>query len=276
MEKSIGIFDSGIGGLTVLKEIIKVLPTENTIYLGDTARVPYGTKSAQTIKRYTLEDAHFLINQGIKLLVVACNTASAVCTSFLRENLDVPIVEVIGPGAKKAAASTKLGKVGVIGTEATIRSGAYTSQIKNINPEIEVLSKSCPLFVPLVEETCNDGDDESFLCELKTLTVSRYLKVLKEKGVDTLVLGCTHYPLLKETIDTFMGEQVKLIDSAEETAKEVLRVIQEMRLDNHTNNKCQHKYFVTDAPDRFIKLGMRFLGKELEEVEQIEVKVILD
>jgi len=272
IESSIGIFDSGIGGLTVLREIIKVLPYENTIYLGDTARVPYGTKSAQTVKRYALEDAQFLISQGIKLLVIACNTASAICTSFLRENLNLPIVEVIGPGAKKAAASTKLGRVGVIGTEATIKSGAYTSQIKNINPDIEVFSKACTLFVPLIEETWNDEEDASFLHELKTLAVRRYLKRLKEKGIDTLILGCTHYPLLKETIDTFMGEQVKLIDSAEEIAQEVLKVMSEEDLCNRSDNKGHHKYFVTDAPDRFIELGMRFLGTEMDEVEQIEVK----
>lgn len=272
IERSIGIFDSGIGGLTVLREIIRVLPSENTIYLGDTARVPYGTKSASTINRYALEDAQFLISQGIKLLVVACNTASAICTPFLRDNLNLPIVEVIGPGAKKAAASTTLRRVGVIGTEATIKSGAYAFQIKNINPDIEVFSKACPLFVPLVEETWNDGEDEFFLRDLKTLTVKRYLKILKGKGVDTLVLGCTHYPLLKETIDTFMGEHVKLIDSAEETAKEVLKVLREMGLCNRTDNKSQHKYFVTDTPDRFIELGMRFLCTELEEVKKIEVK----
>jgi len=272
VEKSIGIFDSGIGGLTVLKEIVKVLPSENTIYLGDTARVPYGTKSDQTIKRYAFEDAQFLINQGIKLLVIACNTASAICTSFLREDLNLPIVEVIGPGAKKAAASTKLGRVGVIGTEATIKSGAYTSQIKTINPNIEVFSKACPFFVPLVEEAWDNGEDEFNLCELKTLTVKRYLKMLKEKRIDTLVLGCTHYPLLKETISKFMGEHVALVDSAEEIAKEVLKVMREEELCNRSDNKGQHKYFVTDTPDRFIELGKRFLGTELEEVKQIEVK----
>lgn len=272
VEKSIGIFDSGIGGLTVVKEIINVLPSENTIYLGDTARVPYGTKSSQTIKRYALEDAQFLLNQGIKLLVIACNTASSVGTSFLKERLNMPIVEVIGPGARKAAASTRIGKVGVIGTEATIRSGAYTSQIKKINPDIEVVSKPCPLFVPLAEETWEDGKDESFLSQLKALAAERYLTEFKEKGIDTLVLGCTHYPLLKCTIDAFMGEKVILVDSAEETAKEVSRVMKEMSLNNKLNTKGQHKYFVTDAPERFTKLGMRFLDAKLEEVQQIEVK----
>ncbi len=272
VEKSIGIFDSGIGGLTVVKEIAKLLPSENTNYLGDTARVPYGTKSAETITRYAFEDAHFLLNRGVKLLVVACNTASSVCTSFLKEKLDIPIVEVIGPGAKKAAVSTRKGKVGVIGTEATIRTGAYTSQIKSINPDIDVMSKPCPLFVPLAEETWNDGRDESYLFQLKALAAERYLTEFKEKGIDTLVLGCTHYPLLKNTIEAFMGEKVTLIDSAEETAKEVLRVINEMKLNNPSDIKGEHKYFVTDAPDRFTKLGTRFLDAQLEEVQQIEIK----
>lgn len=271
MESSIGLFDSGIGGLTVLKEIIKALPSENTIYLGDTARVPYGTKSAQTIKRYALEDANFLINQGIKLLVIACNTAASVSTVFLKEKLDLPIVEVIGPGARRAAEATIQGKIGVIGTEATIRSGAYASQIKQCNPDIDVMSKPCPLFVPLVEETWDEGKDENYLSRLKDLAAERYLKEFKDKGVDTLVLGCTHYPLLKGAIDNFMGNEVTLIDSAEETAKEVLKVLTEMKLCSSGNTKGKHKYFVTDVSDRFIKLGMRFLGKELAEVKKIEV-----
>ena len=274
LEKSIGIFDSGIGGLTVLKEIVKVLPSEEITYLGDTARVPYGTKSAETIKRYALEDARFLINQGIELLVVACNTASSIAIPFLREKLDIPIVEVIGPGAKRAAATTRLRKVGVIGTEATIKSRAYATMIKSFNKEIDVISKACPLFVPLVEETWDDGEDESYLRELKTITVKRYLEEIKGKGIDTLVLGCTHYPLLKDTIDSFMGERVKLIDSAEETAKEVLQLIEGMKLRNHSTRKGHCKYFVTDAPERFVKLGKRFLGTELEDVKQVEVKFL--
>ena len=274
LEKSIGIFDSGIGGLTVLKEIIRLLPAEQIIYLGDTARVPYGTKSAETIKRYALEDAQFLIHQGIKLLVVACNTASSISIPSLRNKLDVPIVEVIGPGAKKAAATTRLRKVGVIGTEATIKSDAYANQIKIFDRDIDVISKACPLFVPLVEETWDDGEDEAYLRELKTITVKRYLEALKGKGIDTLVLGCTHYPLLKDMIDNFMGEKVKLVDSAEETAKEVLEIIEGMKMRNHSTRRGHCKYFVTDAPERFIKLGKRFLGTELEDVKQVEVKFL--
>jgi glutamate racemase len=272
LEKSLGIFDSGIGGLTVLKEIIRVLPNENAIYLGDTARVPYGTKSASTIKRYAFEDAQFLIEQGIKLLVVACNTASANATSFLRERLDIPIVEVIQPGARKAAETTRIGKVGVIGTEATIKSGAYAAHIKSINPSIQVFSKPCPLFVPLTEESWHGDDDEAFLSDLKSLTIQRYLGALQEKGIDTLVLGCTHYPLLKDAIDEFMGDAVTLIDSAEETAQEVLGVLDDMQLSKPPHGKGCQKYFVTDVADRFITLGSRFLGKPLEEVQEVEIK----
>lgn len=272
MEKSIGIFDSGIGGLTVLKEIIEVLPHENTIYLGDTARVPYGTKSAPTIKRYALEDAQFLINQGIKIIVVACNTASANATSFLQDRFNIPILEVIRPGAEKAAKSTVSGKVGVIGTEATIKSDAYAAHIRRINPDIEVFSKSCPLFVPLVEETWSNPQDESALSEIKTRTVKRYLDEFTGRGIDTLVLGCTHYPLLKETIDAFMGDGVKLVDSAIETAQDVVRVLNDMNLSSNAAEEAQHQYFVTDAPERFRTLGTRFLGKPLEYVKQIEIK----
>ncbi len=272
MEKSIGIFDSGIGGLTVLKEILEVLPHENTIYLGDTARVPYGTKSAPTIKRYALEDAQFLINHGIKIIVVACNTASANATSFLQDRFNLPILEVIRPGAEKAAKSTRSGKVGVIGTEATIKSNAYAAHIRHINPDIEVFSKSCPLFVPLVEETWSDPEDESALSDIKSRTVKRYLDEFSDREIDTLVLGCTHYPLLKETIDAFMGEGVKLIDSAIETAQDVVRVLNDMKLCSNTAQEAQHQYFVTDAPERFRTLGTRFLGKPLERVQQIEIK----
>lgn len=270
-EKSIGIFDSGIGGLTVLKEIVRVLPAEPTIYLGDTARVPYGTKSPETIKRYALEDAQFLIHQGIKLLVVACNTASSISIPLLRDKLDVPIVEVIGPGAKKAASTTRVGKVGVIGTEATIKSNAYAKQIKRFNRDVEVISKACPLFVPLAEESWDDGDDGQYLEHLKAVAVKRYLQPLKEKGIDTLVLGCTHYPLLKDAIDGFMGEGVQLVDSAEETAQEVWALIKAQNLHHRSSSKGYCKYFVTDAAERFIKLGKRFLGTELDDVKQVEV-----
>jgi glutamate racemase len=271
VEKSIGIFDSGIGGLTVLKELCRVLPHEKLVYLGDTARVPYGTKSSETIKRYAMEDALFLVKQGIKLLVVACNTASANATAYLKEKLSLPIVEVIGPGARQAVESTRVGRVGIIGTEATVRSNAYAAEIRRINSGIEVLSRSCPLFVPLVEENWETADDEAYLEELKALAVRRYLGIFKERGIDTLVLGCTHYPLLKGTIARFMGADVSLVDSARETAREVFRVLQETRLMADGEGTVSPRFFVTDAPDRFMRLGTLFLGTEVEEVKQVEI-----
>lgn len=271
MEQAIGIFDSGIGGLTVLKELCRVLPHEKLMYLGDTARVPYGTKSSDTIRRYALEDALFLVKQGIKLLVVACNTASANATAYLKEKLSIPIVEVIGPGARQAARSTRVGRVGVIGTEATVRSNAYAAEIKRIDPGIEVLSRSCPLFVPLVEENWNGPEDEAYLEELKSLTAKRYLGAFKEQGIDTLVLGCTHYPLLKDTIARFMGPAVSLVDSAQETAREVHDVLQGMQLLSAGRDTVPPLYFVTDAPDRFMRLGTRFLGTAVEQVQQVEM-----
>ena len=179
---------------------------------------------------------------------------------------------MIRPGAEKAAKSTRSGKVGIIGTEATIKSNAYAAHIRHINPDIEVFSKSCPLFVPLVEETWSDPEDESALSDIKSRTVKRYLDEFSDREIDTLVLGCTHYPLLKETIDAFMGEGVKLIDSAIETAQDVVRVLNDMKLCSNTAQEAQHQYFVTDAPERFRTLGTRFLGKPLERVQQIEIK----
>jgi glutamate racemase len=202
--KAIGIFDSGVGGLTVLREIIKALPQEDTVYLGDTARVPYGTKSPETVVRFARQISSFLVSRDIKLLVVACNTASAVSLEALQAEFDIPIVGVIEPGAFQAAAVTKNGKVGVIGTAGTIRSSAYTKAIKRINPDIEVITAECPMFVPLAEEGWVDN-------AVARMTAEIYLKNLQSSAVDTLVLGCTHYPLLKGIISEVMGESVKLV-----------------------------------------------------------------
>jgi len=263
--KAIGIFDSGVGGLTVLREIIKVLPQEDTVYLGDTARVPYGTKSPETVVRFARQITSFLVSRDIKLLVVACNTASAVSLEALQAEFDIPIVGVIEPGAVQAAAVTKSGKVGVIGTAGTIRSSAYTKAIKRINPDIEVVTAECPMFVPLAEEGWIDND-------VARLTAEIYLKNLKASGVDTLVLGCTHYPLLKGIISEVMGETVKLVDSAEETARvvrEILAARGETRPDPERGN---HHFFVTDVPAGFIRVGNRFLGGTLGDVYQVNLE----
>ncbi len=263
--KAIGIFDSGIGGLTVLKELVRAMPQEDTVYLGDTARVPYGAKSPETVTRYSVEIASFLVKREIKLLVVACNTASAVSLETLQERFPIPIVGVIDPGARRAAAVTRNGKVGVIGTEATIKSSAYTRAIKRMNPAIEVITRACPLFVPLAEEGWTSN-------EVARLTAQSYLEELKESGVDTLVLGCTHYPLLKEIIAQVMGEKVRLVDSAEETARTVADILRSRELLRPAAEKGNHHYYVTDVPAGFIRVGNRFLGGKLEDVHQVNLE----
>ncbi|WP_243371010.1 glutamate racemase [Geotalea sp. SG265] len=262
--KAIGIFDSGVGGLTVLKEIIKVLPQEDTIYLGDTARVPYGTKSPETVTRYSRQITSFLVSRDIKMLVVACNTASAVSLAALKKEFSIPIVGVIEPGARRAAAVTRSGKVGVIGTAGTIKSSAYAKAIKRINPEIEVVTRACPLFVPLAEEGWIDN-------EVARLTAQAYLKGLKEEAVDTLVLGCTHYPILKGIIAEVMGDGVTLVDSAEETAFTVAEILGKKSLLRPSSEKGNHHFFVTDVPAGFIRVGNRFLGERLGDVYQVNL-----
>jgi len=263
--KAIGIFDSGVGGLTVLREIIKALPQEDTIYLGDTARVPYGTKSPETVVRFARQITSFLVSRDIKLLVVACNTASAVSLDALQAEFNIPIVGVIEPGAVQAAAVTKNGKVGVIGTAGTIRSSAYTKAIKRINPDIEVITAECPMFVPLAEEGWLDN-------EVARLTAEIYLKNLKDSGVDTLVLGCTHYPLLKGMISQVMGEDVNLVDSAEETARVVREILVARGGIRPDQERGNHHFFVTDIPAGFIRVGNRFLGGALGDVYQVDLE----
>ena len=262
--KAIGIFDSGVGGLTVLKEVVRTLPQEDTIYLGDTARVPYGTKSPETVVRYSRQIARYLYSRDIKLLVVACNTASAVALAALQQEFDIPVVGVIEPGALAAAKATRSGKVGVIGTAATVASSAYTKAIKRINPEIEVVDRACPLFVPLAEEGWVDN-------EVARLTAAIYLEDLKNKGVDTLVLGCTHYPILKDVIAQAMGPGVTLVDSAEETALTVSGILSERGLLRPKGERGNHHYYVTDIPAGFIRVGNRFLGGELGDVYQVSL-----
>jgi len=263
--KAIGIFDSGVGGLTVLREVMKALPQEDTIYLGDTARVPYGTKSPETVVRFARQITSFLVNRDIKLLVVACNTASAVSLDELKAEFPIPIVGVIEPGALRAASVTTSGRVGVIGTAGTIRSSAYTKAIKRINPDIEVITAECPMFVPLAEEGWVDN-------EVARLTASIYLKGLRDKGVDTLVLGCTHYPLLKGIISEAMGEGVTLVDSAAETARVVKGILEANGAVRPVHEKGNHHYFVTDVPAGFIRVGNRFLGGDLGDVYQVSLE----
>ena len=259
----IGVFDSGIGGLTVLKEVFRVLPRESTLYLGDTARVPYGIRSAGTVTRYSFENTAFLVTKGIKLLVVACNTVSAVSLGAIREKLSIPVIGVIEPGARAAARATRNGKVGVIGTEATINSGAYTGSIKAVDSSIDVYGLPCPLFVPLVEEGLTDD-------EITFMVAERYLAGMKGSGIDTLVLGCTHYPLLKRVIGRVMGDSTVLIDSAVETVREVEEALRrnDARGDSEKSSRA---FYVTDGPEKFRRVGERFLGEKIGEIEKIDI-----
>jgi glutamate racemase len=256
-KKPIGVFDSGIGGLTVLKEVARLLPGEDTVYLGDTARVPYGSKSRETIRRYSLEIAEFLIrNDGIKLLIIACNTASAYALPMLKKRLQIPVVGVIEPGAESAARATRTRKVGIIGTEGTIKSSAYKDAIRRIDPRIRTYALACPMFVPLVEEGWTDD-------KITKLVVERYLGPMKTRGIDSLVLGCTHYPLLKKCIARFMGADCLLIDSATATAVKVRGLLKGLGLADDSKKRAFHKFYATDSPERFVAVGRRFLGARL-------------
>ncbi|MCX8033995.1 MAG: glutamate racemase [Thermodesulfovibrio sp.] len=263
-DKPIGIFDSGVGGLTVLKEIYKLLPNENLIYLGDTARVPYGIRSPETVIKYSLECAEFLYKKGIKLLVLACNTSSSISLDTLRKNFDIPIIGVIEPGARKALEVTKNNKIGVIGTEATIQSKSYHLTIKSLNPDIFVISKACPLFVPIVEEGILEG-------AIADLIIERYLKEIKKIGIDTLILGCTHYPLLKKAIKKYMKD-INLVDSAEAVAQDVKRLLIEKKFLNNQKSENTKIFYVTDAPDRFKKIGEIFLNFEIDTIYKISLE----
>jgi glutamate racemase len=258
--RPIGIFDSGVGGLTVLSEVEKVLPGEEIVYFGDTARVPYGTKSKETVTKFSVENVEFLMKHNVKLVLVACNTASSLSLDFLKRCFRVPIIGVIAPGARNAVNSTRNNRIGVVGTNATIVSGAYEKEIKKISRRIAVYSKSCPLFVPLVEE---GWIGERVTCEVASI----YLKGLKSKGVDTLILGCTHYPLLKDIIKKFMGSKVSLIDSAREVAKEARSILDASGLLNENPGLKKHKFFVSDEPGPFIRLSGRFLKREIKCVK---------
>lgn len=264
IEKPIGFFDSGIGGLTVLKEVFSVLPEENTLYLGDTARVPYGIRSAETVIRYSFENTDFLVSKGVKLLVIACNTASAVSLEEIKKRLHVPVIGVIEPGSRAAVRATRNKKIGVIGTEATINSSAYSRTIRQMDSSIEVFGLPCPLFVPLVEEGFTDD-------EVAEMVAERYLKGLMEKGIDTLVLGCTHYPLLKGVISRLMGDGIVLIDSAKETALEIRDTLVRDGMLSGTIMEPSRMFFVTDAPERFVRVGERFLGNKIEHIQKINI-----
>jgi glutamate racemase len=256
----VGVFDSGIGGLTVAQEVIRQLPHESVIYFGDTARVPYGPKSPETVQRYSREIAAFLSDQGVKSIVIACNTATAHALSVLRDEMDMPVIGVVEPGARAAVAATKQGHIGVIGTVGTIKSGAYERAIRALNPDVRITPRACPLLVPLIEEGWTDHD-------ATRLVLREYLEPLIAADIDTLVLGCTHYPLLKPLLRELLGPDVRLIDSAEETAAETARTLNATQLAAADVAEPSYRFIASDDPLMFLQLGQRFLGGTMEGVE---------
>lgn len=260
----IGVFDSGIGGLTVVSALRRLLPNESIFYLGDTARVPYGGKSATTVQRYSLEIAGLLLRENAKTVVVACNTASALALSELEKTLPVPVTGVILPGARAAIAKTRTGHVGVIGTRATIKSGAYERALRTLHSDVRITARACPLLVPLIEEGWleNSITDE---------IIMQYLEPLLADGVDTLVLGCTHYPLLRNEIARLVGEQVALVDSAQNCALAVRDLLEAEKLAAPSGNAGTLRVALTDPPDAFLRVAREALQLEVGEVELREV-----
>ena len=263
----IGIFDSGIGGLTVVKSVDSTFANENIVYFGDTARVPYGSKSNSTVIEYSIQDANFLINKNVKLIVVACNTASSVALDNLRDRFDVPVIGMIEPGAKAAIKSTKTKKIGVIGTDATISNSAYSNVLLQMDDSLEVYEKSCPLFVPLAEEGWTNHKATKLIAE-------EYLCELREKEIDTLILGCTHYPILKEIIQEVIGKNVSLIDSGSAASVEVKAYLEGRGIKNNSNNLGYHEYYVSDVPKKFKLIAERFLGKAVDHVKKVDLDEI--
>jgi len=262
---AIGVFDSGVGGLTVFQQIAERLPGESLIYLGDTARVPYGTKSADTVIKYAVNCSSRLMREGVKLIVVACNTASAYALTELQDQLSVPVLGVIEPGARRAAEATRNNAVGVIGTAGTIASGAYQQVLRELAPELQVWTKACPLFVPLAEEGWTEGD-------VPQRVAREYLDELLRHDIDTLVLGCTHYPLLKKTLGAVAGDRVRLVDSAQSTAEVVAEIVEAMGLAGDEDEPPFYRYLVTDDPASFRTTGTRFLERDIHEIEWVDIR----
>lgn len=263
----VGVFDSGVGGLTVAREIMRNLPSEKIVYFGDTARVPYGNKSRDTVLRYSRQIVRFLKEQGVKAIVVACNTASAFALDVIRQEEEIPILGVIEPGARVAAEKTENKRVGVIGTLGTVGSGIHESFLKRFDPSITVIGRACPLFVPLVEE--------GWLHDPVTLEVAgRYLQELKDRKIDTLILGCTHYPLIRSTIAEVMGEGVRLVNPAYETALELLRLLKEKDLLSSGTGREEfpYRFYVSDLADKFKDFASSILPYDVEMTRKIDIE----
>lgn len=264
----IGVFDSGVGGLTVAREIMRNIPEEHIVYFGDTARVPYGSKSRNTILRYSRQIIRFLKTRQVKAIVVACNTASAYALEEIRKELEIPIIGVVKPGAKVACQATRNGNIGVIATDATIQSGIYTDFIRDQDSGIQVIGKACPLFVPLVEEGWLDDPVTVQIAE-------RYLQEMKESNIDTLILGCTHYPLLRSTVGEIMGTRVQLVNPAYETALELKRLLKDEGLSNSGTGREEtdrYQFYVSDASEKFIQVANSIIPYDIETTKQINIE----
>lgn len=266
-KRPIGVFDSGLGGLTCVKEILKIMPNENVIYFGDTGRVPYGTRSRETLIKYVRQDIRFLQSLDIKAIIIACGTASSAALPWLADEVSTEILGVLKPAASAAVKATKNGRIGVLGTTATVRYGKYVENIKAICPEAEVFQKACPMFVPLVENGYADG-------EVTRLIAAEYLEEMKKADPDTVILGCTHYPLLKKIIQEVLGDKVTLIDSGAAAADVAYEFLKEKKMLNDGNASCgEYRYFVSDSTEDFALLGGMFLEKPIcESVEKVDIE----
>ena len=267
-EAPIGVFDSGIGGLTVVREIMRQIPNERIIYFGDTARVPYGNKSKETVTRFSRQIARFLQSHEVKTIVVACNTASAYALDELEQEIDIPMIGVVKPGAKAAAESTENGRIGVIATQATISSGIYDRYIQELNHDVTIWGKACPLFVPLVEEGLLEDPVTDEIAK-------RYLTELIDLDIDTLILGCTHYPLIRSTIGRVMGEKVKLVNPAYETARELKELLEQKGLLQEETpglGSNQYQFFVSDTTDKFIRFANSIIKYGILSAKQVNIE----
>lgn len=263
----VGVFDSGVGGLTVAREIMRQLPNENLVYFGDTARVPYGSKSRDNIIRYSRQIIHFLKTKGVKAIVLACNTASALALDVVREESDIPIIGVVEPGARAALQITQTKKIGVIGTEATVQSAMYGKIIKGLDPTVSVIGKACPLFVPLVEE----GFAKHKVTEE---IIDYYLASMKESDIDSLILGCTHYPLLRSRIRAYLGDKIQLVNPAYETAMDLKYILKESGMENagKEGEHATYSFYVSDAADKFKQFANSILPYDIETTQQINIE----
>jgi len=261
-KKPIGVFDSGLGGLTVVKALMKYLPSEDIIYFGDTARVPYGTKSKDSIIRFSMQNVHILLKHKVKIIIVACNTSSSYALAILKKSFHLPIIGVIDPGVKKAISITKNKRIGIIATPATIDSRAYEKRIHAFDSSLKVVSQACPLFVPLVEEGWYNK-------KAALMIAQEYLKKLKTTKIDTLILGCTHYPLLKDMLKKVMGPKISLVDSAKEVALETKALLEKRKEDCPVKHKARYQFLSSDVPNHFRKSAKKFLGRAIPHVRKV-------